>query len=119
MKRSFDFIAALIGLLLFFPLFLTISIFIKTFSSGPIFFIQSRIGRNGDIFKMIKFRSMKMQQISKSSISLQGDERITVFGAFLRKYKLDELPELINVIKGDMSLVGPRPDVPGLSLIHI
>ena len=62
---------------------------------------------------MIKFRSMKMQQISKSSISLQGDERITVFGAFLRKYKLDELPELINVIKGDMSLVGPRPDVPG------
>lgn len=79
---------------------------------GPAFFIQKRVGRNGKLFEMYKFRSMTMGH-SGSSISVAGESRITPFGAILRKYKLDELPELWNVFIGDMSFVGPRPDVPG------
>ena len=112
-KRIFDLLGALLGLFLFSPLFILLSIIIKFTSQGTIFFIQERIGENGGIFKMIKFRSMQMIKESKSTISIKGDVRITNVGAFLRKYKLDELPELWNVLIGDMSLVGPRPDVSG------
>ena len=113
MKRLFDFITSLIGLILLFPIFIILSLLVKIYSEGSIFFIQERIGRNGTIFRMIKFRSMTVVQISNSTISVKGDVRITKIGVFLRKYKLDELPELWNVLKGDMSFVGPRPDVCG------
>ena len=113
MKRLFDLTASLIGLIVLFPLFIVVSVLVKTSSEGPVFFIQQRIGERGRVFKMIKFRSMKVIQSSDSPISVKGDLRITKFGAFLRKYKIDELPELFNVLRGDMSVVGPRPDVSG------
>jgi len=113
MKRLFDFIASLIGLILLSPIFIILSLLVKIYSEGSIFFVQERVGRNGQIFKMVKFRSMTVIQKSNSTISVKGDIRITKIGVFLRKYKLDELPELWNVLKGDMSLVGPRPDVCG------
>lgn len=80
--------------------------------SGPIFFTQRRVGRYGKIFTLVKFRTMS-EGHKGNSISIKGERRITSLGAILRRYKLDELPELWNVVKGDMSLVGPRPDVPG------
>jgi len=113
MKRSFDFITSLIGIIVLFPIFIIVSLLVKISSVGPVFFVQKRIGKNGKIFQMIKFRSMFVIQRSNSTISVKGDVRITKVGAFLRKFKLDELPELWNVLKGDMSLVGPRPDVCG------
>ena len=90
-----------------------LSILIKSTSKGPVFFIQERVGKDGKIFKMIKFRAMFVTQEASSTISIKGDIRVTKIGVFLRKYKLYELPELINVLLGQMSLVGPRPDVPG------
>ena len=113
MKRLFDFITSLIGLIVLVPIFIIVSLLVKISSVGPVFFVQKRIGKNGKIFQMIKFRSMYVIQNSTSNISVKGDVRITKIGAFLRKLKLDELPELWNVLKGDMSLVGPRPDVCG------
>jgi lipopolysaccharide/colanic/teichoic acid biosynthesis glycosyltransferase len=113
MKRLFDFITSLIGLIVLFPIFIIVPLLVKISSGGPVFFVQKRIGKNGKIFQMIKFRSMIVIQNSNSTISVKGDVRITKIGAFLRKFKLDELPELWNVLKGDMSLVGPRPDVCG------
>ena len=113
MKRSFDFITSLIGIIVLFPIFIIVSLLVKISSVGPVFFVQKRIGKNGKLFQMIKFRSMNVIQSSNSTISFKGDVRITKVGAFLRKFKLDELPELWNVLKGDMSLVGPRPDVCG------
>jgi lipopolysaccharide/colanic/teichoic acid biosynthesis glycosyltransferase len=113
MKRLFDLTASLIGLIVLFPVFIIVSVLVKTFSVGPVFFMQPRIGRCGGIFKMIKFRSMRVIQSSVSTISVKGDLRITKLGAFLRKYKIDEIPELFNVLRGDMSVVGPRPDVSG------
>ena len=113
MKRAFDFITAFLAIIILFPLILIIIVILITTSKGSPFFIQERIGRGGIPFRMIKFRSMYVSQVSKSTVSVKGDERITVFGRFLRKYKLDELPELLNVLLGEMSLVGPRPDVPG------
>ena len=113
MKRLFDLTASLIGLIVLFPVFIIVSLLVKTSSVGPVFFMQQRIGRCGRVFKMIKFRSMAVIQSSDSTISIKGDVRITKIGAFLRKYKLDELPELFNVLRGDMSIVGPRPDVSG------
>ena len=112
-KRSFDFCSSFIGLIILFPLLIFISLAIKIGSSGPIFFSQKRVGKDGRLFTLVKFRSMSVQQDSSSSSTARGDLRITKIGAFLRKYKLDELPELWNVIMGEMSLVGPRPDVPG------
>ena len=113
MKRVFDFLVSLVGLFLFSPLLVLLSLLIKFTSKGTIFFIQERVGENGVFFKMIKFRSMQMIQDSDSTISVKGDMRVTKVGSFLRRYKLDELPELWNVLVGDMSLVGPRSDVPG------
>ena len=113
MKRLFDFITSLIGLIILSPIFIILSLLVKIYSEGSVFFIQERIGKNGKIFRMVKFRSMIVDQISNSTISVKDDIRITKIGVFLRKYKLDELPELWNVLKGDMSFVGPRPDVCG------
>ena len=86
---------------------------IKLSSKGPILFRQKRVGKNGLIFTLVKFRSMTVVQHSNSTVSVKGDMRITNIGAFLRRFKLDELPELWNVLLGEMSLVGPQPDVPG------
>ena len=112
-KRTFDFSSSLIGLLVLLPLLILFSIAIKISSSGPVFFSQKRVGKDGKLFTLIKFRSMTVEQDNISTATARGDARITKIGEFLRKYKLDELPELWNVIKGEMSLVGPRPDVPG------
>ena len=113
MKRIFDFTCSFVGLFFLSPIILLLAIFVKVSSKGPVFFIQERVGKDGKIFKMIKFRSMFVTQESSSTISIKGDIRVTKIGVFLRRYKLDELPELINVLLGHMSLVGPRPDVPG------
>lgn len=113
MKRITDIFFSISGLTILFPVLFALSILIKITSKGPIFFIQERVGKDGEIFKMIKFRTMSVVQDSKSMISIKGDIRVTKIGVFLRRYKLDELPELMNVLLGDMSFVGPRPDVPG------
>ena len=113
LKQIFDRAAALIGLLLLWPLLLVVAILIKLkMPGGPVLFRQKRIGQYGKSFTMYKFRTMKVAH-SGSSVSVKGETRITPLGAKLRKYKLDELPELWNVFIGDMSFVGPRPDVPG------
>ena len=112
-KRTFDILFSIIGLIFFLPCFLFVSILIKADSKGPIFFLQERVGCNGVIFKIIKFRSMIIDQNSSSTITTANDNRITTIGKIIRKLKIDELPELFNVLIGNMSLVGPRPDVPG------
>jgi lipopolysaccharide/colanic/teichoic acid biosynthesis glycosyltransferase len=111
-KRIFDIVASIIGLIFLLPVFTVIALFIMLKMPGPIFFRQGRVGKNAKLFTMVKFRTMIVNN-SGNSISIKGESRITPFGATLRKYKLDELPELWNVLIGDMSLVGPRPDVPG------
>ncbi len=113
MKRIFDFIIAVfLAVILLVPIFV-ISLLSRLFSGAPVFFIQDRVGKNGHIFKLFKFRTMVNRQTADSSITVRNDVRVTSFGRFLRKWKLDELPQLWNVLKGDMSFVGPRPDVPG------
>ena len=112
MKTLFDRSFALLGIITLFPLLLLVSILIRIKMPGPIFFIQKRVGKNGALFSMIKFRTMKVDH-GGSTISVAGESRITSFGSKLRKSKIDELPALYNVLVGDMSLVGPRPDVPG------
>jgi len=111
MKRVFDFLVSLVGLVVLSPLLLVIMVMIKHEMSGPIFYRQIRTGRYGKRFKICKFRSMRIDHDGNTT-SVKGESRITPLGARLRKYKLDELPELWNVLIGDMSLVGPRPDVP-------
>ncbi|MEG1402194.1 sugar transferase [Bacteroides sp.] len=112
-KFVFDRCASLIGLILLSPLLAIISILIKIkMPGGPIFFCQRRVGQYGKLFTMYKFRSMTVNHCG-SSVSVAGESRITPFGAKIRRYKIDELPELWNVLIGDMSFVGPRPDVPG------
>lgn len=113
LKFLFDRIAALCGLIVLSPVLLIVAILVRVkMPGGPVIFTQKRVGRNGKLFTMYKFRSMTVAH-SGSSISVAGESRITPLGAVLRKYKLDELPELWNVLIGDMSFVGPRPDVPG------
>ena len=112
-KRLFDIIFSLLGIIFLFPVFIFVSILIKIDSSGPVFFLQERVGLNGKLFKIIKFRSMKEDHKNSLTVTLENDKRITRIGKKLRKYKIDEVPELINVLVGDMSFVGPRPDVPG------
>ena len=112
-KWLFDRTMALIGLLVLWPLLLVVALLIRVkMPGGPVIFKQKRVGQHGRLFTMYKFRSMRVHH-SGSSVSVKGESRITPLGAVLRKYKLDELPELWNVLIGDMSFVGPRPDVPG------
>ncbi|MBD5179615.1 MAG: sugar transferase [Bacteroidales bacterium] len=112
-KVLFDRIVSLIGLLILWPVLLIVAVLIKIkMPGGPVIFKQKRVGRNGKLFTMYKFRSMTVGH-GGSSVSVAGESRITPLGAKLRHYKLDELPELWNVLIGDMSFVGPRPDVPG------
>ena len=112
-KRFFDLLFTLSGLLMLSPVFLFIAIWIKLDSPGPVFFRQERVGRNGKIFRIFKFRSMCLDAETKGrQITVGEDPRITFSGRFLRKSKLDELPQLVNVLLGEMSLVGPRPEVP-------
>lgn len=113
LKSLFDHIVAFLGLLFLSPILLVTALLIRVrMPGGPVIFKQKRVGRYGRLFTMYKFRSMTVGH-SGSSVSVKGESRITPLGAKLRKYKIDELPELWNVLIGDMSLVGPRPDVPG------
>ncbi|MBP3496361.1 MAG: sugar transferase [Alistipes sp.] len=111
-KRLFDIVASGCGLLVLSPLFVVLAIWIKLDSKGPVFYRQVRVGRNNKDFKLFKFRSMRVGADKQGLITVGGhDPRITRSGYFIRKYKLDEFPQLINVFIGDMSLVGPRPEV--------
>lgn len=107
-KRLIDIFVSLVGIILLSPIFLIIGILVYTKLGSPIFFIQERVGKDGKVFNMIKFRSM-MNSTNKFGELLSDEERLTKFGKLLRATSLDEIPELINVLKGDMSLVGPRP----------
>ena len=112
MKRLFDLIASGCGLLVLSPLFLILAIWVKLDSPGPVFYRQIRVGRNNKDFNLFKFRSMRVGSDKKGLITVGGhDPRVTRSGYYIRKYKLDEFPQLINVFIGDMSLVGPRPEV--------
>ena len=107
-KRIFDFMIALIGIIIASPILLIVAILVRLNLGAPILFRQPRVGLNGEVFEMVKFRTMKDAKDAKGHL-LPDDERLTKFGQFLRQSSLDELPELFNVLKGDMSLVGPRP----------
>lgn len=111
-KRIFDIVATLIGSILLLPLIVVIIVWIKTTSKGPLFYVQKRVGLNFKEFNLYKFRSMVVNADKVGPSVTSGDDpRITKIGKILRKTKIDELPQLINVLKGDMSLVGPRPEV--------
>lgn len=111
-KRGFDFIFALLGLVILFPLLLIIAIIIKLDSKGPVLFIQERVGQHNIEFNIYKFRTMYVKSQKKGLLTIgDNDSRVTKIGYFLRKYKIDEFPQLINIIKGDMSFVGPRPEL--------
>ena len=112
MIRFCDVFLSGVGLVLLFPLFLILGIWIKIDSNGPVFYKQQRVGKDGVDFSLFKFRSMQIDSDKKGLITIGSrDPRVTNSGYFIRKYKLDELPQLINVFLGDMSLVGPRPEV--------
>lgn len=123
MKRFIDILGAVFGIILLLPLFIIVSFAIRIESAGPVFFIQKRCGKDGRIFKMYKFRSMVcnaeeklvdlvyMNEMSGPVFKIKNDPRITKVGYFIRRTSIDELPQLINVLKGDMSLVGPRPPI--------
>lgn len=112
MKRTFDIVFSLVGIIILLPVFAIISLFIALDSKGGILYRQERSGKGGRIFKVLKFRTMRPDSFSKGALTVGSrDSRITNIGFYLRKYKLDELPQLFNVLKGDMSFVGPRPEV--------
>ena len=112
MKRMFDILASGFGLLILSPLFLILAVWIPLDSPGPVFYRQTRVGRGGRDFRIFKFRTMRVGADKGSLVTIGGrDPRVTRAGSFLRRLKLDELPQLINVLVGDMSLVGPRPEV--------
>ena len=111
-KRLFDIIVAVLALLVLIPVFLCIALSIKCSSMGPIFFRQERVGRLGRHFRIFKFRTMYMNAEASGLLTIGKDPRITPIGQWLRQRKLDELPQLIDVLRGTMSLVGPRPEVP-------
>jgi exopolysaccharide biosynthesis polyprenyl glycosylphosphotransferase len=114
MKRIFDLVASLFGVIVVSPLLLLIAILVKLSSPGPVFFCQERVGRHGKVFTMVKFRTMFLSSRHESDTlwTTNGDSRVTRLGAVLRRFSLDELPQLFNVVRGDMSLVGPRPERP-------
>jgi len=112
-KRTFDILLAVAGLMIASIPALIISFLIKIDSPGPIFFLQMRVGRYGNLFQCIKFRTMFAESEKYGTVTTVGDSRISPIGRLLRKYKLDEIPQLWNVLIGNMSFVGPRPDVPG------
>jgi lipopolysaccharide/colanic/teichoic acid biosynthesis glycosyltransferase len=111
-KMILDRLIAFIALIILFPLLLLVSILLISSSKGPVLFRQTRIGQFGKTFTILKFRTMRVND-DPNTISIKDDTRITFIGKYLRKYKLDELPELINIFRGEMSFVGPRPDVAG------
>jgi lipopolysaccharide/colanic/teichoic acid biosynthesis glycosyltransferase len=111
LKRFFDIVASVMGLVILCPVLILIAILIWILMQRPVLFRQKRAGRYGKPFTIIKFRTMTVNNTG-TTVSVRGEKRITPFGAFLRRYKLDELPELWNVMTGDMSFVGPRPDMP-------
>ena len=123
-KRIFDFMAAICGVIILSPVMLVIAILIKVEDHGPVFYKQVRVGKNGKTFKMYKFRSMfvnadqmlaklkEQNDVEGPMFEMRDDPRVTKIGHFIRKHSLDELPQFLNVIKGDMSLVGPRPPLP-------
>lgn len=119
LKRIFDFTASLLGIIVLCPFLLLIAILIKIDSKGPVLFRQVRVGKHGKKFKILKFRTMIADTEEKGmQITVGNDYRITKLGHFLRKFKIDELPQLINVMIGDMSFVGPRPEVPRYVAIY-
>lgn len=111
-KRLFDFFSSLFGLIVLGPLFFIVALLVKLTSSGPVFFRQERVGQHEKIFRIYKFRTMEVDAEKKGQLTIGKDVRITGIGHVLRKTNIDELPQLINVLKGEMSLVGPRPEVP-------
>lgn len=114
-KRILDFIISLIALLFILPLMIIVAIVIKLESKGPVFFIQNRLGQNMKVFKIYKFRTMTQDAVKYQKVGIEvtgNDPRITSFGKFLRRFKIDELPQLFNILKGDMSIIGPRPTLP-------
>lgn len=113
LKRALDLLACLAILIVGMPLFMLIGVLVKLTSPGSVFFIQPRVGRNGKVFQLIKFRTMSYNhQQDAMTWTKAEDSRVTPFGRFLRDYGLDELPQLINIVKGDMSIIGPRPPLP-------
>ncbi|HOX29969.1 MAG TPA: sugar transferase [Candidatus Paceibacterota bacterium] len=119
-KRQFDFICSLFGLAVLSPVFLIAALAVKFDSKGPVFFRQERAGKGGKNFLIYKLRTMVKDapRLGQHFTTQTGDSRITRSGAFLRKYNIDELPQLINVLKGEMSLVGPRPEVPEIVKLY-
>ena len=111
-KRVFDIVASLVGIVLLLPVFIIIGLWVKLSSKGPIFFVQKRVGKDFKEFNLYKFRSMVVGAQNKGpGVTSKDDARITKVGRFIRNTKIDELPQLFNVLKGDMSLVGPRPEL--------
>ncbi|MCS6623212.1 sugar transferase [Roseibacterium beibuensis] len=116
LSRSFDLLVGTVALVLLLPLFAVFSVLIKLSSPGPVFFRQDRYGLNGDLFKIYKFRTMRTDQCDVSGVAqtTKNDPRVTKVGRLLRKTSFDELPQIFNILKGEMSVVGPRPHVPGM-----
>ena len=112
LKRSFDLFVSIVGIIILSPLFLILAIGVKRSSPGPILFRQTRVGYQRREFQMLKFRSMRQNDEENTAWTTNADPRKTKFGAMIRKFSLDELPQLFNIIRGDMSLVGPRPELP-------
>lgn len=111
-KRTFDFFASLFGIIVLLPLLVVIAFIIAVTSKDGVFFLQKRVDKNGKLFKIIKFRSMYIHSELDGQLTTSKDKRITKIGKFIRKAKIDELPQLFNVLGGTMSFVGPRPEVP-------
>ena len=117
LKRVVDVLLAIIGLILSIPIWILVCVGIKISSPGPVLFIQERVGQNGKIFKMIKFRTMHLTSIN-DPYTRENDKRLFWFGKFIRKFRIDEIPQMINVLKGDMSFIGPRPEIVELSRLY-
>jgi len=111
-KRIFDVLSSLIALVIFSPIFIFISVWILLDSRGGIFYKQIRVGKNGKEFGLLKLRSMRPNSDKSGQLTIGNDARVTKVGRFIRRFKLDEVPQLINILKGEMSVVGPRPEVP-------